>query len=408
MVYKFTVNLLNLNSLPIQYKYIIDNCGGLFSFQTITDNTDIIEYYDPDSSNESGDKIIIERFKNNIVDDEYQIKKDNYNGLLEKLNNRCEYGKMPFNFKFELDIFNKEYVFTAEEHVYKFIINCGLTGSKQVDNIAVVVESGASTHDISKIILKQDGAVEIVRTNNNNQLIVKSATRNRFEGNVGYKFAISGGIPLKTTSLDGDVVFKANNKKLLPCVVSLDIPDDAEVVFDHYHNKFRCNKCVVKDIQPILDRKVKEIENTCSVCMIDRPNVMFDPCQHVACDACVASITTKDNECYECKNKINSYITLNKNVVTDKMNMGSAKSAIYCSDFEYKIGETIIIDDFDITQYWKCSAGIHFHNKIEDVYNWLEFIEIPETEGEISVSHILPPDELKDIDDNMDVDIESV
>jgi hypothetical protein len=84
---------------------------------------------------------------------------------------------------------------------------------------------------------------------------------------------------------------------------------------------------------------------------------------------------------------------------------------IYCSDFEYKIGETIIIDNFDVAQYWKCSAGVHFHNKIDDVYAWLEFIDIPETEGKISVSHILPPDELKDIDDNMDVDnmfIESV
>jgi hypothetical protein len=77
-----------------------------------------------------------------------------------------------------------------------------------------------------------------------------------------------------------------------------------------------------------------------------------------------------------------------------------------CDD--YFNGDTIIIDNFDIAQYWKCSAGIHFHNKIEDVYNWLEFIDIPEsikccehfigTEGEISISHILLPDELKDID----------
>ena len=64
MVYNFTVNLLNLNSVPIQYKYIIDNFGELFSFQSITENTDIIEYYD------SNDKIIIENFKIKLINND--------------------------------------------------------------------------------------------------------------------------------------------------------------------------------------------------------------------------------------------------------------------------------------------------------------------------------------------------
>jgi hypothetical protein len=55
-----------------------------------------------------------------------------------------------------------------------------------------------------------------------------------------------------------------------------------------------------------------------------------------------------------------------------------ANSAIYCSDFEYKIGETIIIENFDITEYQKCYSGIHFHSTINDVYAWLEFIDIPD------------------------------
>jgi hypothetical protein len=91
----------------------------------------------------------------------------------------------------------------------------------------------------------------------------------------------------------------------------------------------------------------------------------------------VASVTCANNECYECKKKIESYITLTQDVVNEKMNLESANSAIYCSDFEYKIGETIIIDNFNVTEYWKCSSGIHFHNKIDDVYAWLEFIDIP-------------------------------
>ena len=369
--YHFTVNLLNLNNFPTQYKYVLDNFGGLFSVKIITADNEIIEYYDSNSN-----KITIDKSKLdlNLMSDyeKYQI-------ILKDITNRYECGKISSDYKLNLDVFNKEYEFGYDKYLYKFIINCGLTQSKQIENIAIVVESGTSTHDISKIILKNNGSVEIVRTNNNNQLIVKSATRNRFEGNVGYKFAISGGIP---------------------CVVSLDVPDDAEVVFDHYHNKFRCNKCIVKDIQPIANnnKKVKEIENTCSVCLTETPNVMFSPCQHVACHQCVASVTCSNNECYECKKKIESYITMKEDLVSEKIQIEKANSAIYCTDFEYKIGQTIIIDNFNITSYSKCSAGIHFHNKIDDVYNWLEFIDIPSS-LKVKIPDTLA-DELKDAQTN--------
>jgi hypothetical protein len=268
------------------------------------------------------------------------------------------------------DMFNKEITLQYNNCIYKFIINCGITSSKQVDNIAVVVESGASTHDISKIILKADGTAEIIRTNNSNQLIIKSATRNKFSGNVGYKFALSNNVPV---------------------VVSLEIPDDSEVVFDHYHNKFRCNKCKVIDIQPIKDKNVKEMQNTCGICLTQRPNVMFSPCQHVACSECVSACTVSENKCHECQTKIESYITLTNDVVSEKTQIEKANSAIYCSDFEYKIGETIMIDDFNIAEYWKCTPGVHFHSNIDDVYAWLEFIDIPYI-----------PDELKNDNNNDD------
>ena len=123
---------------------------------------------------------------------------------------------------------------------------------------------------------------------------------------------------------------------------------------------------------------MKEIENTCGICLTEKPNVMFSPCQHVACHQCVASVTSGDNKCHQCEKKIESYITMKEDLVSEKIQIEKANSAIYCTDFEYKIGQTIIIDNFNITSYSKCSAGIHFHNKIDDVYNWLEFIEIPD------------------------------
>jgi len=355
MKYTFILNILNINSEPTQNIYTIDNYGKLFSIETNTVNNISIKYYEAD------DIILFEKPNKYNIDliNKYNESKNKYEEIKKQIiSQRYESGKIPYDINIDIDIFNKEYEIGCDNYIYKFIINCGLTQSKQINNIAIVVESETTTHDISKIILKNDGTAEIIRTNNNNQLIVKSATRNKFEGNIGYKFAISGGIP---------------------CVVSLDIPDNAEVVFDHYHNKFRCNKCVVKDIQPIsnINKKIKEIENTCSVCLTEKPNVMFSPCQHVACSVCVASVTSGDHSCYECEQKIESFITMKQDLISEKIQIEKANSAIYCTDFEYKIGDIIIIDNFDITQYWKCSSGIHFHNKIDDVYNWLEFIDIP-------------------------------
>ena len=120
------------------------------------------------------------------------------------------------------------------------------------------------------------------------------------------------------------------------------------------------------------------MQNTCGICLTEMPNVMFAPCQHVACSLCVSTYTALENKCHECQTKIESYITLITDIVNNKTKLEKANSAIYCSDFEYKIGEEIKINDFNITEYWKCTSGIHFHSKIEDVYHWLEFIDIPE------------------------------
>ncbi len=272
------------------------------------------------------------------------------------------------------NIFNKEYEFTVNDDLYKFIINCGLTSSKPVNNVNIVVENGANISDISRITLKNDGTAEIIRTNNSNKLSIKSVTRDKFKGNVGYKFAVCDGIP---------------------CVVSLSIPDDAEVVFDHYHNKFRTNKCTPISIKPIKDKNVVEIKNTCSICMTDEPNVMYNPCMHTSCMTCAA---LHDKEiCHICSKKIKSFITLN--VFDKKINLETATSAIYTSDFEYELNQEIIINDFDPTTYWKCSSGIHFHSSINDVYAWLEFIDIPE-QLKVNADKI---DEIDEIDEiNMD------
>jgi hypothetical protein len=339
--YNYTINILDKNSHPIKYGYMIDNNGDIFK-QDITKIINNKKYNTIQFSNAG----IFYDMNENI-----ELYEKCYNNI--KCNYIFDYDYLKSSF----DIFNKEFTFQNRNNIYNFIINCGNTHSTKIDNIAIVVENGSNTHDISKIILKKDGSVEIIRTNNSNQLIIKSATRNKFEGNIGYKFAVSGNIP---------------------CVVTLEIPDDSEVVFDHYHNKFRCNKCVVKDIQPIKEKNVKEIDNTCGVCMIERPNIMFCPCNHVACSYCVASFESKYNNCYICQEKINSYSVLSHDLITDKMCFEKANSAIYCSDFEYKIGETIIIENFDITEYQKCYAGIYFHSTINDVYAWLEFIDIPD------------------------------
>ena len=337
--FKYNINQIEKHKEPYRTVYEFDENGNIF-YNEINTNENVYKVY-------YKDKNMIE-INPDTNDDYKNCCNSLQNHRFNKYYNFTDYNK---------DMFNKEITLNHNEHIYKFIINCGIKSSKEVDNIAVVVESGATTHDISKILLKSDGSVEIIRTNNSNQLIIKSATRNKFSGNVGYKFAISNNVPV---------------------VVSLEIPDDSEVVFDHYHNKFRCNKCKVIDIQPIKDKNVKEMVNTCGICLTQPPNVMFSPCQHVACSECVSSCTISENQCYECKTKIDTYITLRNDIVLEKIQIEKANSAIYCSDFEYKLGETIIIDDFNIVEYWKCTSGVHFHSNIADVYAWLEFIDIPD------------------------------
>lgn len=350
--YKYSINQIEKHQLPTRMIYEFDENGCIF-YNELNINKNVYTTY----------------YKNNKI---IEINSDTQNDYIASYDDlkKSRFDKYYNFFDDNKEMFNKEIILQHNEHIYKFIINCGITSSKQVDNIAVVVESGANTHDISKIVLKADGTAEIIRTNNSNQLIIKSATRNKFSGNVGYKFAISNNIPV---------------------VVSLEIPDDSEVVFDHYHNKFRCNKCKVIDIQPIKDKNVKEMQNTCGICLTQRPNVMFSPCQHVACSECVSVCTVSENKCHECQTKIESYITLTNDIVSEKTQIEKANSAIYCSDFEYKIGETIMINDFNIAEYWKCTSGVHFHSNINDVYAWLEFIDIPYISYELK-------------NDNMEVD----
>lgn len=349
--FTYTINIINKTEEPIQTVYKIDNNGDLYYFEECSLSSYENGYY-------IDNQYIAVNTKNF---DTYIVESDtpkNINKTTLEAINSLKKNIMENRFgRIDDEFYNtNEIVYKESNNVYKFIINCGITQSKNVENIAIVVETGATTQDISKIIIKKDGNVDIIRTNNNNQLIIKSATRNKFEGNIGYKFAVSNNIP---------------------CVVSLEIPDDSEVVFDHYHNKFRCNKCIVKDIRPIKERNVKEISNTCGICMMEIPNIMFYPCLHVGCSACITNYEPSNTDCYICKQKIESY-TILKEYSVNNSSIDKANSAIYCTDFEYKIGETLLVDNFNISEYWKCSTGIHFHNKIEDVYNWLEFIDIPD------------------------------
>lgn len=44
--------------------------------------------------------------------------------------------------------------------------------------------------------------------------------------------------------------------------------------------------------------------------------------------------------------------------------------SFYDKDFEYRVGETISVDNFDESRYNPCSAGIHFFMKKEDAMRY--------------------------------------
>lgn len=160
------------------------------------------------------------------------------------------------------------------------------------------------------------------------------------------------------------------------CVAELEITN-SKVIFNINKNKFRTNKtkvlCIGK-VHTINDVKYyfsTKYGTECCVCYFNitdnlivlEDNILLQiiPCYHKICIKCFESLSKK--ECPLCKIDIKDYLEYSDI---------KSYSFVY-GNMEYEIGKTYVIEDFDSDINNSCTTGIHFHTKVEDVYQWADY-----------------------------------
>ena len=203
-----------------------------------------------------------------------------------------------------------------------------------------------------------------------NQLVVTALSQEEINaGRIGYKAART-----------------ADNKM---CIIKLFLPPDARVAWDSDKDKYRTDKVIPLTIKKAYYGKTQhfytrdlDIED-CPVCADAMATHIAYPCRHKLCGDCWKEIITEgNNNCPYCRAAIEKVdeLPLNRlpeNTDTDE-EITEAYSCIYTDKFVYRKNEQVIIGDFDGDLNKVCAAGIHFHDKEADVFQWFEYLDIPE------------------------------
>ena len=206
-----------------------------------------------------------------------------------------------------------------------------------------------------------------------NRLTIKALTMEEINaGRIGYKAA------------------QTSDNKM--CIIKLFLPKDAKVAWDQYKDKYRTNKVIVLSIKKIYYEKkhhyyTKDLNlEDCGVCL-DAPSTFIAyPCRHKLCGTCWKQLidVSQNKNCPTCRAHINKIEEVPINKLPENSNIDEneeiieAYSCVHTDQFIYKKNEQIIIDDFDGNLKKVCAPGIHFHDKEEDVFQWFEYMNIPE------------------------------
>jgi len=206
-----------------------------------------------------------------------------------------------------------------------------------------------------------------------NRLTIKALTAEEINaGRIGYKAA------------------KTSDNKM--CIIKLFLPKDAKVAWDQYKDKYRTNKVIVLSIKKIYYEKkhhyyTKDLNlEECGVCL-DAPSTFIAyPCRHKLCGTCWKQLIdiSQNKNCPTCRTHINKIEEVPINKLPENCNIDEdeeiteAYSCVHTDQFIYKKNEQIIIDNFDGNLKKVCAPGIHFHDKEEDVFQWFEYMNIPE------------------------------
>ena len=166
------------------------------------------------------------------------------------------------------------------------------------------------------------------------------------------------------------------------CIVKLYIYPDSYIATDHNMKKFRTNKCRVIDIATTNTNNIIEDfrYNICHKCGTRPTNKVVLPCEHMYCDNCTRCII--DTICCHpgCSTEIISVGDIILHAQSDKKlcEIKVAYSFITNNIQQYELNTDVVISDYDIDLEKRCSKGVHYHDNINEVYQWFEFLNIPE------------------------------
>ena len=316
--YTIKIDMKNKNEITEKKNEIIKKINEIIKNDIETDkrNIDIME-----KNNESNKKIM-------------EKKDDLYIDLELELHNYESYEK---KICYDKDIKSEVITYYGKE--------------SNIERIIITEEKGNGERNIYTYYISPNNQIKnSTKINNKQKILIINNKDTDFM--VGYKLTVD----------------KDNNY----CVVELGIHSDSLVVPDTYYNKFRTNKCKVLNIGKIYNDDKKNYyysysyNSECPICYETESLVQIRECQHKICKICCDKLEKR--KCPLCNKEIDGYL-INENIK-------EAYSFVY-NDFKYVIGETIIIEDFE---YGKkiCGKGIHYNDKVEDIFIWKEYNEIPE------------------------------
>lgn len=283
------------------------------------------------------------------------------------------------------------------EYTFTYDVTTRGNINKPAKKITAVETSNGSIQSIDQHNYSEIGHSTNTRTiESDNKMTVKSiGSKDTAGGRIGYKAA------------------KTHDNRM--CIVKLMIPGSARVAWDKDKDKYRTDSAIVTSIKHVqfkkVDGKVKHYYDDdlevrmCHICTVEPAEFMSHPCRHKACGNCwkVMIADYKDTCCF-CRQIVSHVEKVSSPPLTtisvemldmvapevpmvfvDGISSGlpredirEAFSSIYTDSFRYRVGELITIPDFDTDLSKPCAPGIHFHEKDTDIFQWFEYMDVPE------------------------------
>jgi hypothetical protein len=166
------------------------------------------------------------------------------------------------------------------------------------------------------------------------------------------------------------------------CIVKIRIPADGLVACDAKMEKYRTNKCKVLAINRVKIHKGKHyyveklVDTECPVCMVNNTTHIAAPCLHKLCGDCWLKIVREGQaKCPYCSSAVKS-VTQIIDDETDTTIHEAYPCVFTDSNLVYKVGEEIVIPDFDPNLGLACAAGIHFHMDVSETFKWFEYVDV--------------------------------